>query len=149
MQGQRLWIMIGAAAVVVVALVAGGWWYFGHGHKTTVAGKQPHLIGDLGETATALDNTQPDEDKICAATLSRALAFGAMPPGTTLTSDDAKSGEPEGRYSCDAQGADGKYTMVVDASCPNGTDKSCFALDSITREDGTVVYKRRPWPYQD
>ncbi|HWA89398.1 MAG TPA: hypothetical protein VG889_05145 [Rhizomicrobium sp.] len=147
MQGQRLWILIGAAVIVVAALGAGAWWWLGHGHKPTVASRQPQLIGDLGETAHVLDNTLPDEGKICAVTLTRALDFGAVPAGATLTSDEAKANE--GRYSCDAQGADGKYTMVVDASCANGTDKSCFTLDSITREDGTVVYKRRPWPYQD
>ena len=147
MQGQRLWMLIGAAIAVVV-LAAGGWWWLGHGHRSaTAASKQPHLVGDLGETASVLANTLPDQDKICAETLTRALAFGALPSGATLAGGDAKANES--RYSCDAQGADGKYTMVVDASCPNGTDKTCFALDTVTREDGTVVYKRRPWPYQD
>lgn len=148
MQGQRLWIALGGVALLALVLVGGGWWWLGHSHKHAVASKQPHLIGDLGETATALDTTLPEPGKICAASLSRALDFGAVPPGATLISNDAKAGEPDGHYACEAQAGDGKYTLAIDATCPNGTDKTCFALDSIKREDGTFVYKRRPWPYQ-
>lgn len=148
MQGQRLWMALAAVAVVALVLAGGGWWWLGHSHKQMAAAKQPHLVGDMGETATALDTTLPDPGKICAASLTRALDFGAVPAGATLVSGEAKSEEPEGHYSCEAQGADGKYTLAIDASCPGSEAKTCFALDSIKREDGTVVYKRRPWPYE-
>jgi hypothetical protein len=141
--GQRLWMIIGAIAVVALILVGGGWWWLSHSHKTATAAKRPNLIGSIGDATQALDNTRPDDDKLCSASLARALDFGALPPGATLSSNEAKAAEAEGRYSCEAQGGDGKYTLSIDTSCPGGQDKTCFALDSIKREDGTFTYRRK------
>jgi len=141
--GQRLWILIGAIAALAVLLAGGGWWWLSHSHKAALAAKRPNLIGLLGDTAQALDAAKPDDDKLCAATLARALQFGALPQGAMLTSAEAKAGQSEGRYSCEAQGIDGKYTLNIDTSCPGGQEKTCFALDSIKREDGTWMYRRK------
>ena len=141
--GQRLWIIIGGIAVVALALAGGGWWWLGHQKKQAVASERPHLIGMLGETTRQLDAILPEKDKLCAATLMRALDFGALPPGSTLVSAEAKAEQPEGRFSCQAKADDGQYTLSIDASCPNGQDKTCFALDSIRRQDGTFTYRRK------
>jgi len=141
--GQRLWIIVVAIAVLAVALAGGGWWWLSHGKKTAVAGERPHLIGALGDTARQLDATLPDKDKLCSATLARALDFGALPPGASLVSAEAKAEQPEGRFSCQAKADDGQYTLSIDASCPNSQEKTCFALDSIRRQDGTFTYRRK------
>ncbi|MBV9991702.1 MAG: hypothetical protein JOZ72_10450 [Alphaproteobacteria bacterium] len=141
--GQRLWLIVGGIALLAVVLAGGGWWWYGHSHKAVVASKRPNLIGLLGDTAQALDNTKPDDAKLCSATLTRALDFGALPRGATLASDEAKAGEAEGHYSCQAQGIDGSYTLNIDTTCPGGQDKTCFALDSIKREDGSWNYRRK------
>ena len=139
---QRSWMVIAGAVVLALVLAAGGYWFFKHQKKTTVAAQRPHLIGVLGENATMLDEAAPDQDKLCQATLTRALDFGVVPPGTSLASSEPKAGAADGRYTCDAQGADGKYTLSIDLSCPNSDAKTCFSLDSIRREDGTVTYQR-------
>ena len=144
MQGsQRLWLIVGGIALLAVVLAGGGWWWYSHSHKAVVASKRPNLIGMLGDTAQALDEAKPDEGKLCSATLARALDFGALPRGTTLASDEAKAGEVDGHYSCQAQGIDGSYTLNIDTTCPGGRDKSCFALDSIKRQDGSWTYRRK------
>ena len=137
------------AAVVAVVLVAGGggWWFLhnGHGTMTASTAKKPSLVGMLGDGVTALDTTLPAQDKICSTTLTRALDFGVLPVGATLVSSDAQASQPEGHYTCQAQATDGKYTLAVDAACPGSQDKSCYALDSVKRDDGTLTYRRRPW----
>ncbi len=141
--GTPGWVWSGVVVVLALVVAGGGWWWRHGAHKTTVAAKRPNLLGVMGETLTALDTTLPDKDKICSASLTRALDFGVLPPGATLVSQDAQEAQPEGRYTCQAQGADGKYTLVIDTSCPNSQDKTCFALDSVTGDNGTVLYKRR------
>jgi hypothetical protein len=139
---QRSWMVIAGAVVLALVLVGGGYWWLHHPSKKTVAaGSHPHLIGMLGDNATELDNAAPDQDKLCEASLARGLSFGALPPGASLASSDAKAGQPEGHYTCDAQGADGKYTLSIDLTCPNSDAKTCFTLDSVRREDGTVTYQ--------
>jgi hypothetical protein len=140
--GTPVWVWIGVAVVIVLLAAGGGWWWMHGAHKTNLAAKRPNLSGTLGDTVTELDTTLPDKDKICSVSLTRALDFGVLPPGASLASQDAKEGQPEGRYTCDAQAADGKYTLGIDASCPNSQDKTCFALDSVKRDNGAVVYQR-------
>lgn len=141
--GTPVWVWIGVAVVVLLAVAGGGWWWMHAGHKTSVAAKRPNLVGTLGDTVTALDTALPDKDKICSASLTRALDFGVLPRGASLASQEAKEAQPEGRYTCEAQGVDGKYTLGVDSSCPNSQEKTCFALDSVKRDNGAVVYQRR------
>jgi hypothetical protein len=139
---------IAAAVVVVLAIGGGAYWYM-HGHHgmTTAANvKKPPLVGMLGDNLTALDTTLPAQDKICSTTLTRALNFGVVPAGATLVSQDAQAGQPEGHFTCQAQGSDGKYTLAIDATCPGSQDKTCYALDTVKREDGVTVYQRRNWP---
>jgi hypothetical protein len=141
--GTPVWVWIGVVVVVALVAAAGGWWWLHGAHKSTVAAKRPNLLGTMGSTVTALDTAMPDKDKLCAATLTRALDFGALPAGATLVSQDAQEGQPEGRYTCQAQAADGKYTLGIDTSCPNSQEKTCFALDSVRRDNGAVLYQRR------
>src|SRR6185437_6401709 len=122
--GTPVWVWIGVAVVVLLAVAGGGWWWLHGAHKTNVAAKRPNLVGMLGDTVTALDTTLPDKDKICSASLTRALDFGVLPPGASLASQEAKEGQPEGRYTCEAQAGDGKYTLVIDTSCPGSQDKT-------------------------
>lgn len=140
--GSRLWILVGAVVVLVLLLAGGGYWRMKGEHKAAVAAKRPHLIGDLGDTVIALDTVAPALDKFCAEMLARALDFGVLPQGATLTSSEAQTGQPAGRFSCQAQGGDGKYTLIIDTACPNSQEKTCFALDSVRREDGAWAYKR-------
>jgi hypothetical protein len=144
LKGTRLWIAVGAVAVLVLALAGGGYWWMTSKQKAAqaAAAAHPHLLGDIGSLVTALDTTAPSPDKICATTLARALDFGVLPPGATLASQEAKAGQPEGRFTCEAQGTDGKYTMIVDTACPGSQEKTCYALDSVRRDNGTFVYKR-------
>jgi hypothetical protein len=95
---------------------------------------------------TALDTTMPAQDKLCSTTLTRALDFGVVPAGATLVSEDAQAGQPDGHYTCQAQGSDGKYTLAIDTTCAGSQDKTCYALDSVKRDDGTMTYRRRQWP---
>jgi len=141
--GQRLWILIGVIAVLALAIAGGGWWWLGHSKKAAVASKHPNLIGLLGDTAQSLDTALPEKEKLCAATLMRALAFGALPAGASLVNAEAKAEQPEGRFSCQAKADDGQYTLAIDASCPGSQEKTCFALDSIRRQDGTWTYRRK------
>jgi hypothetical protein len=142
-EGARLWILVGAVAVLVLALAGGGYWWMSSKQKAqAAAAARPHLLGDIGSLVTALDNTAPSPDKMCAATLTRALDFGVLPPGATLTSREAKAGQPEGRFTCEAQGSDGKYTLAIDTSCPGSQEKTCYTLDSVKRDNGTWTYKR-------
>ncbi|HEX4860833.1 MAG TPA: hypothetical protein VFV07_06315 [Rhizomicrobium sp.] len=139
---QRSWMVIAGVVVLALVLVGGGYWWLHHSSKkTTAASQRPHLIGMLGDNATELDNAAPDQDKICEASLARGLSFGALPPGASLASSEAKAGQPEGHYTCDAQGADGKYTLNIDLTCPSSDAKTCFTLDSVRREDGTYTYQ--------
>ena len=139
---QRSWLVIAGVAVLVAVLAGGGYWWLGHQKKVAAAHqKHPHLIGVFGDNASVLDNIAPDQDKICDASLKRAVDFGAVPPGTSLAGSEAKAEQPEGRYSCQAQGAAGKYTLNIDLSCPASDAKTCFTLDSVRREDGTVAYE--------
>ncbi len=146
-QSQGMWIA--AIVVAVVVIGGGGWWFLrgGHGLTTASTAKLPAMIGTMAEGVTQLDTTLPPEDKICSTTLTRALDFGALPAGATLVSSDAQASQPEGHYTCQAQGSDGKYTLVVDATCPGSQNKTCYALDSVKRDDGTMAYRRRPWPW--
>jgi hypothetical protein len=140
---QRMWIVIAGVVVLALVLAGGGYWWLRHSHKQqTVAGARPHLIGALGDTATVLDTAAPDQDKLCAASLSRALDFGAVPPGARLANSEAQAGQAEGHFVCEAIGAEGKYTLSIDTSCPNSDAKTCFSLDSIRRDDGKFVYQR-------
>ena len=140
---QRMWMVIAGVVVLALVLAGGGYWWLRHSHKQQAASAaRPHLIGALGDTVTALETTAPDPDKLCAASLSRALDFGAVPPGTRLANSEAQAGQPEGRFTCDAVGAEGKYTLSIDTTCPNSQEKTCFSLDSIRREDGAFVYQR-------
>lgn len=141
--GTPVWVWIGAVVVLALALAGGGWWWLHGAHKTSVAVKQPNLVGTIGETVTALDTSLPDQDKICSATLARALDFGVLPPGATLAGQDAQAAQPEGHFTCQAQAGGVKYTLGIDTSCPNSQDKTCFALDSVRRDNGAVLYQRR------
>jgi hypothetical protein len=144
-QPQWVWI---AAVVVAVLVIGGGAWWFTRGHHgamTASTGKKPSLVGMMGDGVSALDTTLPSQDKICSTTLTRALDFGVLPAGATLVGDEAQTSQPEGHYTCQAQGSDGKYTLAIDATCPGSQDKTCYALDSVKRDDGTMVYRRRPW----
>jgi len=144
--GQPLWVVIAAAVVAVLIIGGGAWWFMrGHNAATTASAKKP-LIGMMGDNLTALDTTMPAKDKLCSTTLTRALDFGALPAGATLTSQDAQDAQPEGHYTCTAQGSDGKYTLAIDTNCAGTQDKTCYALDTVKRDDGTMVYKRRNWP---
>jgi hypothetical protein len=140
---QRSWMVIAGVVVLALVLAGGGYWWLGQHKKAAIAARQqhPHLIGMLGDDASELDNVAPDQDKLCAASLTRALAFGAVPPGTSLASSEAKPGQPDGHFTCDAQGGDGKYTLNIDLTCPNSEAKTCFTLDSIRREDGAFAYQ--------
>jgi hypothetical protein len=142
--GASFWIWGGAVAVVVLALAGGGYWWMNAGHKAAVAGKRPNLLGLMGETVTELDNTRPDTDKMCPAMLARALDFGVLPPGATLVGNDAQeSSQNAGHYTCEARANDGKYTLAIDTSCPGSDAKTCFALESVRREDGIMTFQRR------
>jgi hypothetical protein len=141
--GTPVWVWIGVVVVLALVVAGGGWWWMHGAHKTSVAAKRPNLLGMMGDTVTALDTAMPDRDKMCSATLARALDFGVLPPGATLVSQDAQEAQPEGRYTCQAQGAEGKYTLGIDTSCPNSQEKTCFALDSVTGDNGAVLYQRR------
>ncbi|HVU20074.1 MAG TPA: hypothetical protein VHE09_05035, partial [Rhizomicrobium sp.] len=109
------------------------------------APKKP-LIGVMGDNLTALDTTLPDQSKLCSTTLARALDFGVLPAGATLVSSEVQATQPEGHYTCQAQGSDGKYTLGIDTNCPASKDKTCYALESVKRDDGTMTYRRRNWP---
>jgi hypothetical protein len=139
---------IAAAIMAVLAIGGGGYWYMHSHHGVTTASnaKKPPLVGMLGDNLTALDTTLPAQDKICSTTLARALDFGVVPAGARLVSQDAQAGQPDGHYTCQAQGSDGKYTLAIDATCPGSQDKTCYALETVKREDGTTVYQRRFWP---
>jgi hypothetical protein len=141
--GTPVWVWIGVVVVLVLAIAGGGYWWMHSVHKTNVAAKRPNLVGTIGESVTALDTTLPDQDKMCSVTLARALDFGVLPPGATLVSQEAQAAQPDGHFTCQAQASDGKYTLGIDTSCPNSQDKTCFALDSVRRDNGTVVYQRR------
>ena len=141
--GMPIWVWIGVAVVLALLVAGGGWWWLHGAHKTSVAAKRPNLIGTIGDTVSALDTALPDQDKICSATLARALDFGVLPAGASLVSPDAQAAQPEGRFTCQAQAGDGKYTLGIDTSCPNSQDKTCFALDSVKRDNGAVLYQRR------
>jgi hypothetical protein len=144
--GQPMWVVIAAAVVAVLVIGGGAWWFLrGHHGTTTAAAKKP-LIGMMGDSLTALDTTMPSQDKLCSTTLTRALDFGALPAGATLVSGDATAAQPEGHYTCQAQGSDGKYTLAIDTTCPGSQDKTCYALESVKRDDGTTLYRRRNWP---
>jgi hypothetical protein len=140
---QRSWLVIVGVVVLAAVLAGGGYWWLGHQKKAHLAAQQnrPHLIGMLGDDASVLDNVAPDQEKLCDASLKRAVDFGAVPPGTSLAGDEAKAEQPDGRYSCQAQGAAGKYTLNIDLSCPTSDAKTCFTLDSVRREDGTIAYE--------
>ena len=142
---MAVWI---AAAIVAVLMIGGGAYWFTRGHHgtTTATAKKPALVGMLGDNLTALDTVAPAQDKLCATTLARALDFGVVPPGATLVSQDASAGQPDGHFTCQAQGSDGKYTLAIDTTCPGSQDKTCFALDTVKRDDGIMLYKRRNWP---
>ncbi len=146
-QPQGLWIAVIVAALVVIG--GGAWWFLRghHGSMTASTANRPAMIGVMAENVTELDTTLPPEDKICSVTLTRALDFGALPAGATLVSSDAQASQPEGHYTCQAQASDGKYTLVVDATCAGSQNKTCYALDSVKRDDGTTLYRRRPWPW--
>jgi hypothetical protein len=141
--GASAWIWAGAVAVIVIALAGGGYWWMSGAHKTTLAGKRQNLLGLMGETVTELDNTKPDMDKMCEVTLKRALDFGVLPPGASLTSQDAQATQTEGHYTCQAQSSDGTYTLAIDTSCSGSEEKSCFALESVRRQDGIMTFQRR------
>ena len=79
--GTPVWVWIGVVVVLALAVAGGGWWWMHGAHKTSVAAKRPNLVGMMGDTVTALDTTLPDKDKMCPATLARALDFGVLPPG--------------------------------------------------------------------
>lgn len=145
---QPVWVWIAAAVVAVLIIGGGAYWFTrgGHGVMTASTAKKPPLVGVMGDTLTALDTTAPEQGKLCSVTLTRALDFGVLPAGATLTSQDAQAGQPDGHYTCEAQGSDGKYTLAIDTTCPNSQDKTCYALDTVKRDDGTMVYKRRNWP---
>ncbi len=144
--GQPQWVLIAAAVVAVLVIGGGAWWFMrGHNAMTASAPKKP-LIGMMGDKVTALDTTVPAQDKLCSTTLTRALDFGVLPPGATLVSSDATAGQPDGHYTCQAQGGDGKYTLAIDTTCPGSQDKTCYALESVKRDDGTMMYRRRNWP---
>lgn len=145
-EGQRLWILVGGLIVLGLILAGGGYWWLKHSPKPAGAAAHPKLIGYFGESVNALDDALPAEDKICSTSLKRALDFGVLPQGTTLASSEAQAAQPEGRLTCQAQGMDGHYVLNIDTNCPGTQEKTCFALDSIRREDGTFTYKRRPWP---
>ena len=145
-QSMGAWI---GAAVVAIAIVGGGAWWFtrgGHSIMTASTAKKPPLVGVMGDRLTALDTTAPEQGKLCSVTLTRALDFGVVPAGATLSSQDAQAGQPDGHFTCEAQGSDGKYTLAIDTTCPGSQDKTCYALDSVKRDDGTQVYRRRAWP---
>jgi hypothetical protein len=145
-QSMTGWI---AAAVVVVLAIGGGAYWYMHGHHgmmTASTAKKPPLVGMLGDNLTALDTVLPAQDKICSATLTRALDFGVLPAGATLVSQDAQASQPEGHYTCQVQGSDGKYTLAIDATCAGSQDKTCYALDTVKRADGVTIYQRRNWP---
>jgi hypothetical protein len=142
-----MWVWIAAAVVAILVIGGGAWWFMrGHHGMTTATAKKPPLVGMMGDTLTALDTTLPAQDKLCSTTLARALDFGVVPAGATLTSNDAQAGQPDGHYTCEAQGSDGKYTLAIDTTCPNSQDKTCYALDTVKRDDGTMTYRRRNWP---
>ena len=144
---QPVWVWIAAAVVAVLVIGGGAWWFMrGHHGVTTATAKKPALVGMLGDSLTALDTTAPEQAKLCSTTLARALDFGVVPAGAALVSQDATAGQPDGHYTCEAQGSDGKYTLAIDTTCPGSQDKTCYALDTVTRDDGTMVYKRRNWP---
>ncbi|HVV63940.1 MAG TPA: hypothetical protein VHC42_00600 [Rhizomicrobium sp.] len=145
--GTSTWVWI-AAAIVALLLAGGGvFWWMRAAHKPAVAETRPHLLGVMGETVTELDAAKPDMDKLCAASLKRALDFGVLPPGASLVKTDADAASAEGRYACEAQGGGGKYLIGVDTTCAGSKEADCFALDSVKREDdGTVLYQRRSWP---
>jgi hypothetical protein len=145
---QPQWVWIAAAIVLVLVIGGGAWWFLrgGHGMMTASTAKKPTLIGMMGDGMTALDTTMPAQDKLCSTTLTRALDFGVVPAGATLAGDDAQAGQPDGHYTCQAQGSDGKYTLAIDTTCPGSQDKTCYALDSVKRDDGTTTYRRRNWP---
>ena len=140
--GLPSWIWIAVAVVVVLVAAGGGYWFLKGGHKATVAANRPKLIGVLGDNATELDTTVPDQDKICAVSLARAMDFGAAPQGSTLVSQEATATQPEGTYTCQAQTSDGKYTLGITTICRGSQDKTCYALDSVKREDGQFTYRR-------
>ena len=146
--GQRLWILVGGLFVLGLILAGSGYWYLKHSTKQAGAANHPKLIGLLGENLTALDTALPAQDKICEASLKRALDFGALPQGVTLAGNEAQAAQQEGRLTCQAQGLDGHYVLNIDTTCPGTQEKTCFTLDSIRREDGTWMYQRRPWPYK-
>lgn len=141
--GVSVWIWAAAVTVLVILLAGGGYWWLQHSHKTTVAQKRPNLLGVMGETVTQLDNTLPDRNKMCPAMLARAMDFGVLPPGSTLASPDAQAAKAEGHYTCQAKAADGAYTIAIDTSCPGTDQKTCFALESVRRQDGIMTFQRR------
>jgi len=139
---DRRLVLAGAGVVVLAIVLAGaGWFWSGKTHHHRIEASRPKLIGVLGDTTTMLDASLPDSDRMCSTALKRAQAFGTVPDGATLTSGDAKPGQTDGRYTCEAQGGNGKYTLAIDTKCPANGQNNCFALDSVRREDGTVLYQ--------
>ena len=141
--GLPSWIWIAAAVVVVLLVAGGGYWFLKGSHKTNMAANRPKLAGLLGDTVTELDNTMPDQSRLCDVSLKRAMDFGAAPAGSTLVSQDAQAAQPEGTYTCQAQTSDGKYTLTITTICPGSQDKTCYALNSVQREDGQFTYHRQ------
>lgn len=143
--GQRLWMIVAGLVVLGLIIAGAGWWWMHRSSPHAAASNRPKLIGEYGQKLTALDDALPDSGDICAAGLKRALDFGALPAGVTLANSSAEDAQPEGHMTCQAQGAEGHYTLTIDTLCADGKAKSCFALDAIRRDDGQVLYKRRPY----
>jgi len=144
--GQPIWVWIGAAVVVVLILGGGSWWLWGGSHKTETPAAATTASADSSNLSAGLqdiDTPAPSMSEICTATLNRALAFGVLPPGATLSGNDAQASQPDGFYTCSAQASDGKYTLSFDMNCHATHEKNCFALDSVKRDDGTTLYQRQ------
>jgi hypothetical protein len=95
------------------------------------------------ETPAQREEVQKQAHQLCLAALASAKQFGILPQFANLAAPMPSTTAVSGRYTCLAATDAAKYTVTVDAICPDLTDTRCSSLFSVTGEDGASLYQRQ------
>lgn len=137
-------VVFAAGFVISIAFAA----YWSYSHRPSLPGDDQLAAAsdiDTGQMDDAISSGQTSKEgfALCRLAIGTGEAFGVVPNTMRYVAGPGKT-DVQGRYACAAQDkASVRYTMILDLVCKDLNNPTCINLVTITKADGTVVFKRQ------
>ncbi len=119
---------VAAVGLAAVIAAAGAGWYFFSGAKPVAT--QTASIGNA------------EDANICSAAMTRAKAYGVLPPASELLDGPSEKPASAQNAVCHAKSGEKQFAIKIDFECSGQNTQNCFRILTVTDNDGAALFER-------